>query len=38
MTCKINEQTPYRAGEHPVYISTENRCTHIGKKHLTLQC
>lgn len=31
MICKINEQIPYRAGENPIYISTENRCTHIGK-------
>ena len=30
MRCNINDFTPHRAGQHTVFTSTENRCTHIG--------
>ena len=31
MRCNINDFTPYRAGQHSVFTSAENRCTHVGK-------
>lgn len=27
----INDCTPYREGEYPIYTSSENRCAHIAK-------
>ena len=31
MCCNINDFTPHRAGQHSVFTSAENRCTHVGK-------
>ena len=31
MSVSIHDYTPYRAGKHAVFISSENGCTHQGK-------